>query len=231
MAQMRERMTAVRASISDITNGTFSDDNGPHVVSPFGVELRRVVLVGFVVGKIHRAGDDSGKKRYESITVDDGTETIGVKVWGEEDANILEGVKESILALVIGKVRMYNEEVNVMPEIVRELTDPNYMSLHLMERYKAILNRSGISLPDTMEQQQELLTTTSNTTVSGKLANDIVAFVRLEAPPEGIPLKDIVAYFEKKGQDSEKVQTKVFNLVAEGALNEVSIGQFRTSDM
>ncbi|MFX1605300.1 MAG: hypothetical protein ACFFDD_05280 [Promethearchaeota archaeon] len=228
---MRERMTAVRASISDITNGTFSDNNGPHVVSPFGVELRRVVLVGFVIGKIHREGDDAGKKRYESITIDDGTETVGVKVWGEEDADILEGVKENILALVIGKVRMYSDEIYIMPEVVRELTDPNYMSLHLMERYKAILNRSGISLPETMEQHQELLTTTSSTTVSGKLANDIIAYVRLEAPPEGLPLKDIVAYFEKKGQDSEKVQTKVFNLVAEGALNEVSIGQFRTSDM
>jgi hypothetical protein len=100
-----------------------------------------------------------------------------------------------------------------------------------MERYKAVLNRSGISLPDTTEQQQELLTTTPTTTVSGKLANDIIAYVRLEAPPEGIPLKDIVTYFQKKGQDSEKVQTKVFNLVAEGALNEVSIGQFRTSDL
>jgi RPA family protein len=228
---MRERMTAVRASISDITNGSFSDDNGPHVVSPFGVELRRVVIVGFVVNKFYREGDDTGKKRFESITLDDGTDTIGVKVWGEEDASILEGVKESILALVIGKVRQYNEEVYLIPEIVRELTDPNYMSLHLMERYKAVLNRSGISLPDTMEQQQELLTTTPKKTVSGKLANDIIAYVRLEAPPEGIPLKDIVAYFENKGQDSETVQTKVFNLVAEGALNEVSIGQFRTSDM
>ncbi len=231
MAQMRERMTAVRASISDITNGSFSDDNGPHVVSPFGVELRRVVVVGFVVNKFYREGDDTGKKRFESITLDDGTDTIGVKVWGEEDASILEGVKESILALVIGKVRQYNEEVYLIPEIVRELTDPNYMSLHLMERYKAVLNRSGISLPDTMEQQQELLTSAPKKTVSGKLANDIIAYIRLEAPPEGIPLKDIVAYFEKKGQDSEKVQTKVFNLVAEGALNEVSIGQFRTSDM
>jgi len=231
MAQMRERMTAVRASISDITKGSFSDDNGPHVVSPFGVELRRVVIVGFVVNKFYREGDDTGKKRFESITVDDGTDTIGVKVWGEEDASMLEGVKESILALVIGKVRQYNEEVYLIPEIVRELTDPNYMSLHLMERYKAVLNRSGISLPETDEQQQELLTTTPNKPVSGKLANDIIAYVRLEAPPKGIPLKDIVAYFEKKGQDSEKVQTKVFNLVAEGALNEVSIGQFRTSDL
>jgi RPA family protein len=231
MAQMRERMTAVRASISDITNGSYSDDNGPHVVSPFGVELRRVVVVGFVIDKFYREGDDSGKKRFESITVDDGTDTIGIKVWGEEDVSVLEGVKESILALVIGKVRQYNDEVYLIPEIVRELTDPNYMSLHLMERYKAVLNRSGISLPDTTEQQQELLTTTPSKTVSGKLANDIIAYVRLEAPPEGIPLKDIVAYFEEKGQDSEKVQTKVFNLVAEGALNEVSIGQFRTSDM
>ena len=228
---MRERMTAVRASISDITNGSFSDDNGPHVVSPFGVELRRVVIVGFVVNKFYREGDDTGKKRFESITVDDGTDTIGVKVWGEEDASMLEGVKESILALVIGKVRQYNEEVYLIPEIVRELTDPNYMSLHLMERYKAVLNRSGISLPDTEEQQQELLTTTASKPVSGKLANDIIAYVRLEAPPKGIPLKDIVAYFEKKDQDSEKVQTKVFNLVAEGALNEVSIGHFRTSDL
>ena len=224
-------MTAVRASISDITNGSFSDDNGPHVVSPFGVELRRVVIVGFVVNKFYREGDDTGKKRFESITVDDGTDTIGVKVWGEEDASMLEGVKESILALVIGKVRQYNEEVYLIPEIVRELTDPNYMSLHLMERYKAVLNRSGISLPDTEEQQQELLTTTASKPVSGKLANDIIAYVRLEAPPKGIPLKDIVAYFEKKDQDSEKVQTKVFNLVAEGALNEVSIGHFRTSDL
>ena len=231
MAQIRERMTAVRASISDITNGSFSDDNGPHVVSPFGVELRRVVIVGFVVNKFYREGDDAGKKRFESITMDDGTDTIGVKVWGEEDASMLEGVKESILALVIGKVRQYNEEVYLIPEIVRELTDPNFMSLHLMERYKAVLNRSGISLPDTEEQQQELLPTTPSKTVSGKLANDIIAYVRLEASPEGIPLKDIMAYFEKKGQDSDKVQTKVFNLVAEGVLNEVSIGQFRTSDM
>ncbi len=228
---MRERMTAVRASISDITNGSFSNENGPHVVSPFGVELRRVVIVGFVVNKFYREGDESGKKRFESITMDDGTDTIGVKVWGEEDADLLEGVKESILALVVGRVREYNDEVYLMPEVVRELTDPNYMSLHLLERYKAILNRSGISSADTLEQQQELLTKTSTPSVSGKLANDIIAYVRLEAGPKGIPLKDIVAYFEKKGQDSEKVQTKVFNLVAEGALNEVSIGQFRTSDI
>ncbi|MFW9925587.1 MAG: OB-fold nucleic acid binding domain-containing protein [Candidatus Thorarchaeota archaeon] len=227
----RERMTAVRASISDIVNGNYGDDTGPHVVSPFGVELRRVVVVGFVVNKFYRDGDDSGKRRFESITLDDGTDTIRVKVWGDEDAAMLEGVKENILALVIGKVRKYEDEAYIVPEIVRELTDPNYMSLHLMERYKTILTRSGVTLQSTDEHEQEVLASDSSTPVSGKLANDILAYVRLEAPPEGIPLKDIKTYFEKKGQDPEKVEIKVFNLVAEGALNEISIGQFRTPDV
>ncbi len=224
-------MTAVRASISDIVNGNYGDDTGPHVVSPFGVELRRVVVVGFVVNKFYRDGDDSGKRRFESITLDDGTDTIRVKVWGDEDAAMLEGVKENILALVIGKVRKYEDEAYIVPEIVRELTDPNYMSLHLMERYKTILTRSGVTLQSTDEHEQEVLASDSSTPVSGKLANDILAYVRLEAPPEGIPLKDIKTYFEKKGQDPEKVEIKVFNLVAEGALNEISIGQFRTPDV
>ncbi len=224
-------MTAVRASISDIVNGNYGDDTGPHVVSPFGVELRRVVVVGFVVNKFYRDGDDSGKRRFESITLDDGTDTIRVKVWGDEDAAMLEGVKENILALVIGKVRKYEDEAYIVPEIVRELTDPNYMSLHLMERYKTILTRSGVTIQSTDEHEQEVLASDSSTPVSGKLANDILAYVRLEAPPEGIPLKDIKTYFEKKGQDPEKVEIKVFNLVAEGALNEISIGQFRTPDV
>ena len=178
---LRERITAVRATISDIIGGDFREDTGPHVVSPFGVELRRVVVVGFVVNKFYREGDDSSK-RFESITLDDGTDTIRIKVWGDEDSAVLEGVKENILALVIGKVRHYEEETYIIPEIVRELTDPNYMSLHLMERYKAILTRSGISLPSTVEEGQELLVSTPTAPVApvtGKLAKDIVSYIQL----------------------------------------------------
>jgi len=227
-------MTAVRASISDIINGNYGDDTGPHVVSPFGVELRRVVVVGFVVSKFYREGDDSGKKRFESVTLDDGTDTIRVKVWGDEDAAMLEGVKENILALVIGKVRKYEDEAYIIPEIVRELTDPNYMSLHLMERYKTILTRSGVTLPSTAEHEQELLTSTSTTPaapVTGKLAKDIVSYIQLEAPDEGMPLKDIVVYFKKKGKDPDKVQTKVWELAAEGHIIEKPIGHFRAADI
>jgi RPA family protein len=229
----RERMTAVRASISDIVSGSFKEDTGPHVISPFGVELRRVVVVGFVVNKFYREGDELGKRRFESITLDDGTDTIRVKVWGDEDAAVLEGVKENILTLVIGKVRNYDDETYIIPEIVRELTDPNYMSLHLMERYKTILTRSGVSLPSTVEEGQQLLTSAPSAPlapVTGKLAKDIVSYIQLEATDDGMPLKDIVVYFEQKGKDPDKVQTKVWELAAEGHIIERPIGHFRTPD-
>ena len=46
-----------------------------------------------------------------SITLDDGTDTIRIKVWGEEESALLEGVKEDIVALVIGKIRKYEDEI------------------------------------------------------------------------------------------------------------------------
>ncbi|MCJ7817851.1 MAG: OB-fold nucleic acid binding domain-containing protein, partial [Candidatus Thorarchaeota archaeon] len=160
---MMKRMTAVRATISDIVNGTFGEDNGAHVTSSYGVELRRVAIVGFVVSKYTSEPKDGGKK-FTTITLDDGTDTINVNVWGEEESALLEGVKHDILALVIGKVRKsknpkYEDNIYLVPEIVKEVTDPNYMALHLLERYQAILTRSGVSTPMSSEEGQQQLVT------------------------------------------------------------------------
>jgi RPA family protein len=218
-------MTAVRASISDIVNGKFREDNGPHVLSSYGVELRRVVIVGFVVSKFNKEPSPEGGKRFMSITLDDGTATIRVKVWGEEESALLEGVKEDILALVIGKVRKYEDEIYIVPEIVREITDPNYMSLHLLERYQAILTRSGISTSISTDEGQQQLTTivggSSADALTG-LIKQILSYIELHATPKGVNLKDIVAFFEEKGKDAIDVQTKIFKLIEDGYINEIT---------
>lgn len=230
---MRERMTAVRASISDIVRGRFSEDNGAHVMSPFDVELRRVALVGFVVDKYHRDADADGK-RFESITLDDGSDTIRVKVWGEEDASLLEGVKENILALVIGKIRKYEDEVYLVPEIVRELKDPNFMGLHLMQRYQAILTRSGVIMPVTAESDQQLLTQSKTSAKAASLSGvtkQILNYIELHATPEGVYIKDIVSFFEGKGHQSMDIQMKVFDLVADGLISEVDPARYIPANM
>jgi len=223
---MRERMTAVRASISDIINGTYGEDNGPHIISPYGVELRRVVLVGFVVSKFNKEASSDGK-RFVSITLDDGTDTIRLKVWGDEEAALLEEVKEDILALVIGKVRKYEDETYIIPEIVKEIIDPNYMGLHLLERYQAILTRSGVTMPEVVEEGQQLLTTSvpKRAPLTG-VSKQIFNYIELHANPQGVHMKDIVSFFEGKGENPQAIQTKVFNLIAEGIINEVDPSRY-----
>lgn len=222
---MRKRMTAVRASISDIVNGKFGEDNGPHVTSSYGVELRRVVIVGFVVSKFNKDANAEGGKKFMSITLDDGTDTIRIKVWGEEESALLEGVKEDILALVIGKVRKYEDEIYIVPEIVKEVTDPNYMGLHLMERYQAILTRSGITTNVSSDEDQQQLTTIIGGPDSSSLSGfikQILAYIELHATPQGVNLTDIVAFFEEKGKDAIDTQTKIFKLIEDGYINEIT---------
>jgi len=223
-------MTAVRASVSDIVNGNYGDDNGPHVVSPYGVELRRVVLVGFVVSKFNKEASTEGQ-RFVSITIDDGTDTIRLKVWGDEDAALLDAVKENILALVIGKVRNYQDETYIVPEIVKEITDPNYMGLHLLERYQAILTRSGVTMPEIVEEGQQVLSTVSpkRASVTG-ITKQILNYIELHANPEGVLLKDIVAFFEEKGEDSYEIQKKVFNLIEIGLISELDPSRYLPAD-
>jgi hypothetical protein len=230
-------MTAVRAAVVDIVNGTYGEDNGPHVVSPYGVELRRVALVGLIV-------DHYSKEGYASITIDDGTETIMAKAWGGEAAS-LEKVQTNILALIVGKVREYEGEIFVAPEIVRELDDPNYLTVHKMERYVAMLTRSGVTpeLPSELEDFiEESAPPPKRETpakkpkekkgkpVTGKIYKQIMQYIEQNSKEDGVPIASIVDFFEEKGHDRTDIQLKVLDLQGQGSLVEVKVGVYRPAD-
>ncbi|RDE16507.1 MAG: hypothetical protein C4K47_01245 [Candidatus Thorarchaeota archaeon] len=237
---MRERLVAVRASVADIINGTYSEDDGPKIVSPLGVELRRVVLVGVVVDRY------SGQGNFASVTLDDGTETIRAKAWGAESTS-LEAVVLNTLVMIIGKVRQYDNEVYVAPEIVRELTDPNYLTLHNLERLRAMITRSGISTAETSLAEEDVIGTTVSVearpaatasevsasvedTSSELRPKQILQFIQKHAKSDGVPIEDIVAFFEKKGHSKSQIQLKVIDLQGEERIREVKVGRYVLTD-
>jgi RPA family protein len=216
---MKERMVAIRASVADIVNGTFGDDNGPRVISPEGVELRRVLLVGNIVDQV------TGNNNYASITIDDGTETIRAKAWGAE-ADMLQSVSGDMLTLVVGKVREYENEVYVVPEIVRPIEDSNLMTLHKLERQKAILRLGGMEVkPKASAEDPGALMSydTSKETPSKKsqkstpakgLAGEIIEFIKKkESSSSGVRIEEIAKHFEAKGIESLKIQLELIDLV------------------
>ncbi len=230
---MRERMTAVRASVADIVHGTYSEEDGHHVVSPQGVELRRVVLVGFIVRQY------VGQGSFASITIDDGTETIRAKAWDE--VQLLEQVEANTLAMIVGKVREYEGEVYIVPEIVRPLDDANYMTLHQLERYRAIFTRSGISTPgenESVDDVQETLkpakskssASTKKSKSPGTLSTQILRFIQENVSPDGVYLADIVSHFEKQGSSKSAITLKVIDLMDQQKVREVKIGYYLPID-
>lgn len=224
-------MTAVRSNVADIVNGTFGNENGPHVISPYGVELRRVALVGFIVERY------VGQGNFASITIDDGTETIKAKAWGAE-AGALEKVEENKLALFVGKIREYEGEIYLVPEIIRELDDPNYMALHLMERYQALLTRSGITSPIASDLEEMLLesppiskeptqtTSPGSSTGLRKLDKQILQYVELHATPEGVSINDIAEFFAERNHNKVEINLRVIELCDRDLLREVDTGRY-----
>jgi RPA family protein len=254
--QVQPRQIAIRASVSDVIEGEFVDkERDRKVISPHGVQMKRVALVGFIISKYLREADGE-KKRFESVTIDDGTGTIQLKVWG--DKNMFKHVKDGILVLVVGRVSKTknSDEVYINPDFIKELTDPNFMSLHLLERYRTILKRTGIQLPDTSQYQQMTLDSSddfddddvepeedepspkpikrtrkkSTKPKVGGFAGEILAYIQKNVNPDGVAMKDIVAHFEKKGKKSKDIQMKVFDLVGE-EIDEVSASHYLPSDM
>ncbi|MHA2189946.1 MAG: OB-fold nucleic acid binding domain-containing protein [Candidatus Thorarchaeota archaeon] len=73
------------------------DRKEPHVISPDGLLLRLVAIVGEVVEKFQ------GRRNYAFITLDDGSGRIRIKGWGEK-AERLRDVRFMSLVFVVGKV-------------------------------------------------------------------------------------------------------------------------------
>jgi hypothetical protein len=198
------------------------------------------MLVGYVVSKYK--GQDGN---FSSITLDDGTETIRAKQWGAEAAT-LDQIEENILAIVVGKIREYNDEVYIVPEIIREADDPNVMSLHLLERYRGLITRSGVSFPSeavpdvdaakpsTEGTSQALLTEkpppSGEPKLSGPISRQIVQYVSHYATSKGVDISDITAFFETKGHQATDIQLKVIDLQTENKLIEVGVGKYIPAD-
>lgn len=220
---MKERMTAVRASIADIVKGTFGEDDGHRVISPDGVELRRVMIVGHIVSRL------TGKDNFASITIDDGTETIRAKAWGNEAASLQE-IEEDILALVIGKVKEYNEEIYLVPEIIRPLPDSNFLTLHKLERHYHILKHGGthVPTPASLEDHYEKPNASTDRSPPKGLRGKILDFIRENDTSKGIAITDIATHFEK--EDKTNIQLEVIELEADDWIREEPIGVYRISE-
>lgn len=215
-AKFPQRKTAYKFWIKDIINAVPISQEGIHLFEIKGKEVSRVNVIAAVVDK--RINEDN---TFSSITLDDGTETIRAKTW-REDIKKLEEVNIGDPVIVIGKVRIYGNELSIMPEIVKK-QEPEWM----LVRKKELEKIYGKPEEPTKEIQKEE-TITSKPVIEEEVINQptetarqkILALVEKETAHEGMQITRLI----KESGLKEEAEQAIDELLREGELFQPRTG-------
>lgn len=118
------RSTAYQLKIEDLVRGEYvrspEATEPSYLLTPWGQRVPRARVMGTVVDKFIR--EDQG---YAALHIDDGSETISLRAWRE---GVPEFNRFSVgdLVDVLGRVREFEGEIYLVPELILRVEDPNW---------------------------------------------------------------------------------------------------------
>ncbi len=124
-----QRMTARKARISDIVNGSWVKREGMEpsfVITGSGEKISRARVMGTIVSDFFAEDGNFG-----SVTLDDGTDTMRAKTF--KTVKPLDSFRPGDTVDMVGKVREYNGEIYIIPEVIAKVQDPNMELLRRLE--------------------------------------------------------------------------------------------------
>ena len=130
---MQQRQTAYKLWISDIINGKFykgQEEFDPGYIVYNDKNISRTNILATVIDVFK---NDDGS--YAVITLDDNSATIKVKTFGQ-DTNIINDIKKGDLVLIVGKIKEYQDEIYILPELIKKLDNINWDLLRKVELIK-----------------------------------------------------------------------------------------------
>ncbi len=123
--------TAYKLKIEDLVRGQYvrspEGTEPSYLLTPWSQHIPRARVLGTVVDKFVR--DDQG---YATLRLDDGSETISLRAW-RENVPELAGFKMGDLLDVIGRVREFEGEVYLVPDLIFRVEDPNWELVRELE--------------------------------------------------------------------------------------------------
>lgn len=122
----QKRQIAFKVRISDLLNGFFEKDEASAGFIRLGnFNVSRVNIISALV---YKSGQD---QNFPSGIIDDGTGKILLRAF--ENGNLFSKVDVGDLVLVIGRIREYNGERYIIPEIIRKLDNQLWTAVRKLE--------------------------------------------------------------------------------------------------
>ena len=194
---MQKRNVAYKIWLSNLLNGTFikrEEEFQSDYIETNGYKISRVNLIGNVTFKY-----ESQDGNYLSVTLDDGSFSIRLKAWNE-DTRLLQNINQGDMVLVVGKLRKFNDEIYLIPEIVKLIDNPNIEMLRKLELFKEFGKPLVIEPKEQITEEKEIEVNDPYVSASRKKILEIIESFSNE---QGIKMDEVV---EKSGLGEEAEQ-------------------------
>ncbi|MEK6907528.1 MAG: OB-fold nucleic acid binding domain-containing protein [Nanoarchaeota archaeon] len=172
-------------------------------------QVSRINIIANVVNKY-----ENEDKTYKAITVDDSSSQIRLKTW-REDTKILDNINPGDIVLVIGKVKKYNDEIYVLPEIVKKVNANEELlrKLELIKEYGIPKEKLNLDEPETKIEYEEINFS------SNDLRNKLLSLIEKYEENLGVTLEEIKLQLRYKIEEINKILEE---LLKEGEIYQVN---------
>jgi RPA family protein len=208
MAEFKKRETAFKLRIGDLLRGnqifeeTESQNKRLKFIELGNKQILRVNIIANVVDKF----TSDGETRFASITIDDGSGQIRARLFGE-DIHKFEDLTQGDTLVIIGLLRVFNQELYLIPELIKKL-DPKYLLVRKLE-----IDRSYKSEPEIRPKQKILI-----------LREEITNMIKEKESSEGIDKEELIM---KIKAPPELINQEITKLLEEGIIYEPRPGRVR----
>lgn len=195
-----KRNIAFKLRIGDILAGKLMLDGEKLKFIEF--QNKQVARINLVANVIEKYIQD-GEKKYATLTLDDGTGQIKLKTFGEDIEKFLP-LNQGDSILVIGTLRIWNNEIYITPEIIKK-KDPAYLLIRKLELEKEI--------PKTLEKSQLL-----------ELKDKIIQITKDKEAEGGANIDTIIMELKEA---PEIINQEIKKLLEDGIIYEPRPGKIR----
>lgn len=226
MAEIRKRETAYKLKIGDILNGTPIVEDVPQEAAPDPTQAlatgatkekfrflelgdKKIVRINIIANIIDKYVSD-GEKRYATVTIDDASGQIRIKVFGE-DVAMLTDISQGDTIAVIGVLRSYNRDIYILPEIIKKV-DPRYLLVRKLE----LEGKGAIKKP---EVKTELAPHVMDT------RELIIELIKAGGDTGGVSTEEII--LKIKSAAPEVINAEIIKLLEDGMIYEPRPGKVR----
>ncbi|MBT4165659.1 hypothetical protein HOE04_01320 [archaeon] len=206
--EVRKREIANKIRIGDLIKGQqiFQENEGQNKwlkhVELGNKNIVRINLIANVVDKF----ESDGPTKFATVTLDDGSGQIRARLFGEDIKKFNE-ITQGDTVITIGMLRSYNQELYIMPEIIKK-QDTKYLLIRKLE----------------LEKSSTPIATTEEKNTIKSLRDELIEIIKNAESSEGVEKEDMIL---KLKSEPSLITQEIQKLLEEGIIYEPKPGRVR----